>query len=279
MTILVTGGRGAIAREVVRGLLDAGVPVRAASREPAAAALPAGVQPVLVDPTRPDTLKAALDGVDKLFLYANPDGIGDVIDASRAAGVRHLVLLSSLAAGQPGADDNPIGARHLAVERPIADSGLPWTFVRPGMFATNHLGWAASIKAEGVVRAAYPEAHAAAIHERDMADVAVAALTGDGHEHQAYTLTGPESQTQRQRVEIIAAAIGRPVRFEEQTPEEAREAMLRFMPAGVVDVLLSYQAASNGVPAEVLDTTERITGHPARTFAQWATDHAEDFSR
>jgi uncharacterized protein YbjT (DUF2867 family) len=278
MTILVTGGRGAIARNVVAGLLDAGVPVRAASRRPAEAALPAGVEPVRVDPAEPDTLEAALDGVDKLFLYADPDGIGAVVDASRAAGVRHLVLLSSLATELPDAESNPIGRRHLVVERAIADSGLPWTFVRPGMFATNHLQWAASIRAEGVVRAPYPEAHAAAVHERDMADVAVAALTGDGHEHRSYALTGPESLTQRERVAAIAAAIGKPVRFEEQTPEEARAAMLRFMPENVVDVLLRFQSASDGKPAPVLDTIEQVTGHPARTFAEWATDHADDFS-
>ena len=277
MTILVTGGRGAIARHVVAGLLEAGVPVRAASRNPSEAALPAGVEPVRVDAAEPDTLKAALDGVDKLFLYADPDSVGATIDASRAAGVRHVVLLSSLAAGLPNAEENPIGRRHTVVERAIADSGLPWTFVRPGMFATNHLQWARSIRDEGVVRAAYPGAQAAAIHERDMADVAVAALTGDGHEHQAYHLTGPESQTQRQRVELIAEAIGKPVRFEEQTPEQAREALLRWMPPSYVDVLLGFQASSDGVPAEVLDTVERVTSHPARTFASWATDHADDF--
>lgn len=277
MTILVTGGRGAIARHVVAGLLAAGVPVRAGSRNPAEAALPAGVEPVRVDQAEPDTLKAALDGVDKLFLYSDPKSIGAVIDASRAAGVRHLVLLSSLAVERPDAETNPVGRQHLLVERSIADSGLPWTFVRPGVFATNALQWAASIKAEGVVRAAYPEAHGSAIHERDMADVAVAALTGDGHEHRSYGLTGPESTTQRQRLELIAQAIGKPLRFEELTPEQARAAMVRFIPAELVDTLLSFQSANDGVPALVLDTVEQVTGHPARTFAEWAADHADDF--
>jgi uncharacterized protein YbjT (DUF2867 family) len=278
MTILVTGARGAIARNVVSGLLDAGVPVRAASRDPEATALPAGVQPVRVDPAELDTLKAALDGVDKVFLYANPEGIGDVIDAIRAAGVRHAVLLSSLAVVQPDSERNEISRRHLAVERPLADSGIPWTFIRPGAFATNQLQWARSIQAEGVVRAPYPEAHAAVIHERDMADVAVAALTGTGHEHAAYSLTGPESLTQRERVERIAEAIGRPVRFEEQTPEQARTEMSRHVPPAFVETLLNYMAATDGVPQPILDNAPAVTGHPSRTFAQWAADHRADFS-
>jgi uncharacterized protein YbjT (DUF2867 family) len=215
--------------------------------------------------------------VRTLFLYAEPQGIEGVLGVARAAGVEQVVLLSSAWVVAKGRESSPIARRHLIVEQAISASGLPWTFVRPGGFATNALQWAPSIKAAGVVRAVYPEAQVAPIHEQDIAAVAVAALTSPGHAGQAYVLTGPESLTQRRQVELIGAAIGRPIRFEELTPEQAREQLGRFMPPAIVDTLLSYLAAADGVPAPVSDTVQQVTGRPARTFAEWATDHAADF--
>jgi uncharacterized protein YbjT (DUF2867 family) len=141
--------------------------------------------------------------------------------------------------------------------------------VDPGAFATNSLWRAPSIRQAGVVRVPYPEGQIAPIHEADMAEVSVRALTESGHEGQGYVLTGPESVTQRDQVESIATAIGRPVKLEKLTPEQAE---------GVIsEPLLRYFAAAQGTPAQLSPVFEQVTGRPGRTFAQRAADHAADF--
>ncbi|MQM27471.1 SDR family oxidoreductase [Glycomyces albidus] len=267
MTVLVTGARGSIARNVIAQLILAGVTVRAASRNPAAVELPGGALPAHVDFTAPETLAPALEGVEKVFLYAAHEGIEHFVAAAEASGVKHVVLLSSASTADPRADENPIGRMHLAVERPLEASDLPWTFVRPAMFATNTLWWADSVKQEGVVRVPYPDAPVNPIHERDIADVAVTALLGSGHEGRKYLVDGPGHLTQRRQVELIGAAIGRDIAVEE-LPREVAE---RFLPASLLDMLATGEAITWG------PTAEAVTGRPARTFEQWAADHAGDF--
>jgi uncharacterized protein YbjT (DUF2867 family) len=146
------------------------------------------------------------------------------------------------------------------------------------MFATNTLWWwTKSIRAEGVVRVPYPEAQSSPIHEKDMAALAVTALTEPGHEQQAYTVHGPESLTLRQQVEHIATATGRDIAFEVLSVEEGRAELGRTMPPMGVEAIMRAWAAGNGAPAQVSTIVEKITGRPAHTFAQWARDHADDF--
>ncbi|WP_041939576.1 MULTISPECIES: NAD(P)H-binding protein [Frankia] len=280
MTILVTGGRGSVARALIDELLAVDAPVRVVSRDPAQADVPAGVQVAAADLARPESIPAVLDGVRAVFLYAEPAGIDGFLDAAAAAKVERIVLLSSQSAQEPDRS-NPIAHRHVVVEEAIAASGLAWTFVRPGAFATNALAWAPSIRAQGVVRGAYPESHSAPIHERDMAEVAARALLEPGHEGQRYALTGPESLPARGQVEVIGEVIGRPLRFEAVPLDEAREQLLAQMgPSawpGIADTLLRYQADSDGRPVAVSDTVAAVTGRPARTFATWVADHASAF--
>ena len=270
--ILVTGATGNVGRQVVGGLVEAGAAVRALSRNPSTAGLPEGVE---VAPTE----ELPMDGVTALFLNAavvwrGPDAL---LKKAVEHGVRRVVLLSS-AATQFDDPENMIGARHAALESAVEESGLEWTFIRPGAFATNTLGWAGQIRSEGVVRAPYGRSSMAPIHERDMADVAVRALLDDDLVGTRPVLSGPHSLTQIEQVRMIGDAIGRPVRFEELTPEEAREAMAGGpTPAPFVDTLLRMLAANEGRQVEVSPEVEKITGRPARTFAQWAADHADDF--
>lgn len=277
MTILVTGASGHVGHAVLEQLLAAGADVRASSRDPRAAHLPTGVPVVAADLTRPETLPAALDGVARVFLYAQPEGIDGFVQAARAAGVEQVVFLSSSSVVEPGAATDPIAQRHRAVEQALERSGLAWTFVRPGAFATNALSWARPIRAEGVVRLPYPRAESAPIHEADIAAVAVAALTGETLHDAAPVLTGPESLTRERQVTLIGAAIGRDVRCVELTPAQAREGMAASMPPPFVDGLLRMWAATDGVPATISDAVAQITGHPGRSFAVWAHDHAADF--
>lgn len=276
MTILVTGGRGHVARSVVEQLLDRGEKVRLASRQPNAVVASKSVEVVEAGVSRPDTLPQALAGVSKVFLYADPQGIDSFVAAAQNAGVEHIVLLSASPVTSANPAANPLAIMHRAAEQALIESKLPWTFLRPATFATNTLQWADSIRTEGVVRAAFPEAYNDAIHEADIAAVAVRALTETGHNGRAYLMTGPESVTQRQQVEAISVAIGRPLDFVELTADEYRQMLSRWGD-GLVDQLLSYLIENNGVPMPVINTVELVTGQPARTFARWACDHAADF--
>ncbi|MFJ8657770.1 SDR family oxidoreductase [Streptomyces sp. NPDC093795] len=275
----MTGATGNVGRHVVGQLLAAGAAVRALTRDPAAARLPAEAEVVGGDLTRPETVEPALKDVSALFLFPSPGTAGPVLRAAKERGVRRVVLLSSSAVeySTEGAD-NAIVAYHKEIEREVEQSGLDWTFVRPGAFAVNSLQWAPQIRADGVVRGPYAEAEMAPIHERDIADVAARVLLTDGHAGAKYVLTGPESLTQAEQARRIGAAVGRPVRYEELAPEVAREQMIRDqVPAEFADMLLDFQAGLVGVPADVTATVEEVTGHPARTLDEWAADHAADF--
>jgi uncharacterized protein YbjT (DUF2867 family) len=178
----------------------------------------------------------------------------------------------------PDAERNPIAQQHRAVELAIERSGIDWTFIRPGMFATNTLWWwQRSIRDEGVVRSPYPDAQTAPVHEKDMAALAVTALTRPGHRRQAYTIYGPESLTLRRQVEHIGDALGRTIRLEVISVDEARTDLGRTIPAIGVETFMRHWAARNGTPAQVSTIVEEVTGHPARTFAHWAVDHTGDF--
>ncbi|AIR99434.1 NAD(P)H-binding protein [Streptomyces glaucescens] len=280
-TVLVTGAGGHVGRHVVTGLAERGVPVRAAARDPRRLTVPAGVETAALDLTRPQTLRPALRGVRKVFLYAVPQGVEEFVAAAREAGVEQVVLLSSNTViewiGLPVR--KPIADMHLAVEEPLAASGIPWTFLRPAHFATNVLMWQwdRMIREDGVVRFPVPESYCDAIHEKDIAAAGVAALTEPGHEGKAYFLTGPEQITQRRQAELIGEAIGRPVRFEEIGLEEARIQLKEVTVDWAMDAVLGYWAASDGVPGPLTGTVEEITGRRPLDFAQWAADHVADF--
>ncbi|MEV2214951.1 NAD(P)H-binding protein [Streptomyces sp. NPDC050997] len=277
MTVLVTGGRGHVARAVVDRLLADGRKVRVASRRPEEAVLPAGVEVVKADLSDPDTLPGLLDGVSKVFLYAEPKGIDGFVAAAEESGSPHIVVLSAsgVEAGDPATD--PIVRMHRAAENALRESRLSWTFLRPGAFSTNTLQWAYEIRGTGVVKAPFPDAHASAIHESDIADIAVLAMTEPGHEGKAYPLSGPESVTQREQVECISEAIGRKVVLEEITAEEYRDALGRWGDAELVDTLVRHLVEAVGRPAPVFTTYQDLTGEPGRTYADWTVDHADDF--
>ncbi len=273
-TILVTGATGTVGRQLVHRLRRAGVPVRALTRDPGGTDLPGDVPTVRGDLTDPESLSAALTDVAAVFLLwpsFSPDGAAATVEAITARTGR-VVYLSALQAA-----DGP----HTvwgAVEGLIEKSGADWTFLRCGGFAANTLGWAERIRAEGVVRTPYARAARSLIHEADIADVAVRALTGDGHTGRAYALTGPGTVTQAEQARLIGEAIGRPVRFEEQPLDEARTELLRtFGDEALVEGMLAYWAGLVDGPEPVTSTVAELTGRPARTFAEWARDHAADF--
>ena len=224
--ILVTGATGRVGRLVVAQLLGAGVPIRALTRRPAAAGLPAAAEVVAGDLTAPESLDAALQGVGGVFLVwtTQPTTAPAVVERI-ATHTRRVVFLSSPHRTphpffqQP----NPTAALHADIDRRIAAAGLSSTIIRPGMFASNaRLWWAPVIRVGGIVRWPYGAAETAPIDDRDIAAVAVCALSEEGHVGKDYVLTGPESLSQAEQVSIIGAAIGRRIQFEELSPEEFR---------------------------------------------------------
>lgn len=268
MTVLVTGARGAIARAVADRLAATGHHVRAGSRDAMQARPIAGVDPVTVDASRPETLAPALDGVRAVFLYAIDEGVTDFLDTAKNAGVERIVLLSALAVTSTDPTQKVLADRHLLVEEPIRESGIAWTFLRPGAFAGNALAWAPSIRAEGGVAMPYPDSYSTPIHERDIAEVAVAALTTPGHEGAAYSLAGPESMTRARQVELIGDALGRELTVTGLAPEQVRD---------IPPFLLEMLARNREEPTDGGPTIADVLGSPARTFASWAREHAGDF--
>lgn len=260
--VLVTGARGRVGRHVVAQLAAAGVEARSLVRDPAAAGH-------VGDLRDPESLVEALDGVDAVFLvwpFAAAEG-ADALVKVIAGRARRVVYLSSTA----------VREHEREVERLIEQSGLEWTFLRPHAFAANALRWARQVRS-GVVREPYGQAAMSPVDERDIAAVAVRALTGDGHHGAAYLLTGPESLTQACQAELVGQALGRPVRWAEAPPDESRERMIASgWPSDVVDGVLRAQAALVSNPGPTTSTVEHVTGRPARTFGRWALDHADAF--
>ncbi|NGY58899.1 NmrA family NAD(P)-binding protein [Lentzea sp. NEAU-D13] len=276
--ILVTGATGRVGGSVMSQLLDKGESVRALVRDPQRAALPDGVQVVRGDLADPASLGPALDGVDSVFLvwptiaadHAAPQAIAEI--AKRA---QRIVYLSSNGVSEDVTEG--ILGSHAKLERLIEDSGVEWTFLRPSGFAANTLAWAEQIRAEGVVRWVHGAARRALIHEGDIAAVGVVALTEEGHVGARHTITGPEAITQFELAQAIGLAIGRTVRFEETTPDDARQGLFADLPPQFVDEIMAAHAAMVTQPEKVTDTVEQLTGTPARTFGEWAADHAADF--
>lgn len=281
--VLVTGATGQIGSEVVSQLRGTGCRIRAMSRNPRAGSLPADVEIVRGDLSAPDTLDACLDGIDSVFLvWMAPLAAAATAVARIAAHARQIVLLTSPHRTRHPFFQQPNGMRVIAaaVEQLIEESGLLWTFLRPGPFALNCRNWwAPQLRSSDVVRWFYAEAATAPVHERDIAAVSVRALCGEGHGGREYVLTGPASLTQREQVQIIGDAVGRSLRFEELARESAREQMIAMMfPPPVADMLLDAYAAAVGLPAVVTTTVQDVIGVPARSFHDWAADHAGDFA-
>jgi uncharacterized protein YbjT (DUF2867 family) len=281
--ILVVGATGRIGSAVVEELLDVGSVVRTLTRRAEAEATPPeGVEVFTGDLTEPATLEPALQGVDTVFLVwtARPATAPAVIERL-AANVRRVVFLSAphRTAHPFFQQPNPMATLYADIERRISKSGLQWTFIRPGMLASNALHWwAPTIRSGGVIRWPYAAAETAPIDDRDVAAVAAKTLHEEGHAGGDYVLTGPEALSQAEQVRTIGDVLGRHVPFEEVTPDEFRQDTAGTWPPAAVDMLLAAWGATIGTPVYVTPTVADVLGTPARSFRQWATDNAAAFT-
>ncbi len=281
--ILVTGATGTIGRPLIDVLVDEGAEVRAVTRNPLAAGLPAGVEVVQGDPSRPDTVAPFLEGVTALFLH--PRAVGppavQLLALARQRGARRVVALSA-ANVDDDLDAQPSrysGDRNKEVEDAAVGSGLEWVSLRASSFAINTLrAWGAQIRAGDVVRGPYAAFAEAPVHERDLAGAGARALRTDALVGRRLVLTGPQSLTHQEMVAIIGDALGRPLRYQEIPPQAAKQGMVASgLPEPFVDALMARYARGVGQAAPVTGEVGKVLGRPARTYAQWAADHAAAF--
>jgi uncharacterized protein YbjT (DUF2867 family) len=276
--VLVIGATGRVGRHVVAGLLEHGAAVQALVRHPLTAGLPGEVSIVQGELERPHTVGKAAEGADAAFLLwpsFSAAGASEVV-TELARHVPHAVYLS---AARLQHDQNGVMEGVWAdVERAIERSGMAWTFIRAGGFAANTLGWASQIRAGDEISIPYPRAARSLVHERDIADVAVRGLMVPGHGNEAFAVTGPEVLTQLEQVRAIGEAIGRALRVREQPPDVARREFAAMAGDEYADHAIAHWATLVDAPERATDDVARLTGHPARTFAQWAREHVDDFA-
>ncbi|MET9480375.1 NmrA family NAD(P)-binding protein [Streptomyces sp. NPDC006638] len=272
MTILVAGATGNVGRPLVEQLLAAGHPVRALTRNPQKADLPAGAQAVAGNLAETESLAEAFSGVTAAHLISfNGEDFSEltngteIVELARKAGVRRVTVLKGDVSKSP-------------LEEAVEAAGLEWTHLSPVEFMSNALEWAESVRTEGVVREGFPESRSAIVHEADIASVAVTALTADGHAGKEYWLTGPQALTPAEKVRVIGEVIGREVRYIELSRDEV---VAGWRDSGYSDDDVEFFLMMRTNPPEagytVLPTVEEVTGRPARAFAQWVDENAAAF--
>ena len=277
--IVVIGATGSVGKETVRLLRAAGHDVTAVTRNPSGADFPDGVRVAGGDPSRPGTLSAVWQGAEAVLISPRAAGAAaaELLADAAAHGVRRVSVISAATIDHPAGEPRfVLGFR--AVESAARNSGLAWTFLRCADFAANALAWAPQIRVTGFVRAAFPDAATSPIHHRDIAEVAVSALTSPDHEGQSYVLTGPASLTQRDKVGLISEATGRRLTLVEAAPDEIRAQMIaQGLPEEMPDRLLGSLADYAREPGPTTDTVAKLLGRPALDFATWAAENSAAF--
>lgn len=275
--IVVTGATGNVGSAVVRALAGAGQPVRAVSRKPDPAAWPEGVEAVAGNLDDPSTMGAALDGATGLFLLSGYAGMSGLLADATRAGVERVALLSS--SSVPSGDmDNAVAAYHIRSEQDVRESGMAWTFLRPCAFMSNALRWVDQLAAGDVVREPFPDVAAAVIDPADIGAVAATALADGGHEGAALHLSGPEALRPADRVRILGRALGRELRFEGLTDDEARAQLTATMPAPYVEAFVKFYIDGDLDESPVLPTVREVLGREPHDFAHWAAAHTDAFA-
>lgn len=276
MKILVIGATGNVGSEVVRQLVEAKVPVRALLRAGGQRAAPPGAEVAVGDLAQPETLDAAMEGVSAVFLLT-PSGQVELernaVIAAKRAGVERLVKLSTMSCDSTLA----LGRRHLESEREIRASGVPFTFLRPNAFMQNLPASQGSVAESGVLVGCFRAGEISLVDVRDVAAVAVRALTEAGHEGQTYVLTGPEALSYGELAARLTRALGKEITYKDVPPAVVRQSMIASgKPAALVgDLIELFESFAQGRAAAVTSTVAELLGRPPRTFDAFATEMAE----
>ena len=279
--ICVTGAGGTVSSELIKELVSAKVSFRAAyfSKNKAEAARTKGIDAVIIDYNRPEMLYEAFQGCDKLFLLG-PNALNqtqlelNAVEAAKTVGVRHIVKQSVM-----GADEEAFSLAlvHRPVEKAIVSSGMAWTFLRPNSFMQNVVTFMGeTIKAESAFFTASGEAKISHVDVRDIAAVAVKALTDPTHAEKAYTLTGPEALTYDEFAKELSKVLGRPISHISLSPSDAKHGMLaEGMPEAIVDRMLDLERYfRENQASRITNDIKQVTGRDPRRFAQYTRDCA-----
>ncbi|NLU68704.1 NAD(P)H-binding protein [Streptomyces sp. HNM0574] len=279
-TTVLAGATGAVGRHVAHrlaGAEDVRLLVRDAEKA-AGLGLPGRV--VRGDYQEAERMKEVLDGAERLFVVTGnplrPDEDENLLAAALAGGVRHVVKLSGLSVADPHARDVITQWNRDAEDR-LRASGLSWTVLRIRALMSNTLGWADSVRKEGVVRAYGGDARNACLDPRDAAEAVVAALDGAEHAGRTYSLTGPVALSPREQVEELARGLGRPVRFEELSAEQVRERWARRYPESITEALLEGTGRPTESKTPLVEDMVTLTGHAPGDYASWLADHVDSF--
>jgi uncharacterized protein YbjT (DUF2867 family) len=285
-TVLVTGATGNVGSRVVQELRGHGVPVRAFVRDAdrASAVLGPHVDLAVGDFAEPASIRAALDGVDVLFLACGnlPPQVTyerNVIDAAARTGLRRLVKLSALGAEAGSRVD--FWDWHARIERHLQASGVPWVILRPRYYMSNLLGFVETVRSAGAVFAPAEGVKVPMVDPLDVAATAAVVLRDDGHEGRTYELTGPEAVTFDDVAAQLSDLTGGPVRFVPVPDAAAREALLQ---AGLPDWMAGNVVTVFGMlrkdPAmQVTGAVHALTGRRPRHLAEFLGDQAALFAR
>lgn len=281
-TILVTGATGNVGSQVVQQLIAAGITPRVAVRslKKADTLKQAGAEPVEMDLDKPETVQPAFEGVDNVFLVSPfvPNMVqlaAILVEAAKKANLKQVVRLSALS--QPG---TTLSKWHGDVEKMIEDSGIPFTFLRPNGFMQNFVNsMADTIKTQNAFYMPIGDGKVSLVDTRDLAAVAVAALTNTGHENKAYDITGSEALSNQQVAAIFSQVLGKTINYVNVPEDAARQGMQN---AGIPDVIVNallelYASYKAGQAATVSPVIEQVTGKKPISFEQFARDYAEAF--
>lgn len=276
--ILVTGSTGTIGSEVVKLLVEEGHRVRALVRDPAKAArLGERVDIVVADLSKPETLPPAFAGVDSVFVASNGLDIAaleaNAYDAASRAGVRRIVKLSGRHLDADFMQGTPLANNQNASEKRLRQFDVAWTIIRPGFFASNFLLFIN--RAQGIVALPVGDGRDTPTDPRDIAAVAVLALTKAGHASKIYEITGPDYVSYAEMVRKIAVATGVPVSLVDVPGTVMRDGMVAAgVPLTQADGLIRYfDAAKDGKIYPPTRTMADLLGRPPRSFDDWVRDH------
>jgi uncharacterized protein YbjT (DUF2867 family) len=285
--ILLVGATGTTGREVAKALTAAKVPFRSLLRSSKVAKewQAQGADVVVGDLEKPKTLQPALEGITRAFLLTSPSKEvvrlhGDFVAAAVKTGVRHVVRLGALGANPTSAVS--LFRWHGEADEALRSSGLRWTLLRPHFFMQNfvtfHVG---SIVSQDAFYLPMGTGRISPVDVRDVAQVAVRALTQDGHEGKAYDLTGPDVLSMADMAQTLSRALGRTISYVAVTPEASRAALLHGkVPEWLADALLElYADFAAGRGAVLTGDVSDVTGRMPRSFERFVQDHAAAFRK
>lgn len=267
MDVLVMGATGNVGSALVELLLARNVRVHAITRK--ASTLPDGIREVVGDASDPASLAGAAAGMDGAFLMAGYAAEAQILGD---LGVARAVLLS--ASSVPLADGgNAMAAYHRDSEEAVKASGAEWTIVRPCSMQSNVLRWKDQLDAGDLVRAPFGEVAVAMIDPADVAAVLATALTEDGHAGAIYRVSGPDALTAADQVAVIGDVLGRKLRFEAVSDEEARATLPAQVGQAYADAQFDIFREHPEYESEIQPTVEQLLGRPPGRLRGWLERH------